>query len=134
MNQQKPDQAPEPPPDTKKVADTKKSATVVGVIVVGLACLASIPAAYFLVAWLIGYLDDTTVTWGYLVGGLVLTWITLLVVMVMGESVIEDMVKFVMFLVGAIAIASTYDPIIGAIAIGAPIGAGLPLILRRFTN
>ncbi len=62
------------------------------------AALAIAGAIYLGLAWAWGYFADLEVHWGWLAGGALLAYVFWFCVAVMGESMIEDIVKTVMSL------------------------------------
>ncbi len=102
--------------------------------IMSLAGLAVPVAVYLLIAWPMGYLSAPSVTWPFMAGGMVLSVVMAAAIMIMGESIIEDMIKFAMALGAAIAVSFLLDPNYGAIILGAPIGTGLPIVLRWFAK
>ncbi len=85
---------------------------------------------YLATAWMFGFLPHPALGPWYYAGGAVLALVVTLAVTIMGESLIEDAVKFTMFAVSFLALWSLTGPEITAVALGAPIGAAMPLIMR----
>lgn len=48
----------------------------------------------------------------------------------MGESLIEDFVKVAMFAVGTVSLWYIHGTVVGAVALGAGVGASMPLLTR----
>lgn len=99
--------------------------------VIGVVLTLALPAAIFYAAAKgHGLLADFGNSWGYLAGGAGLALATAAVVSIMGESLIEDVVKFVLFAIPVFALHSMLDPHLWIIALGAPCGALVPLMGR----
>lgn len=96
-------------------------------------------AVYMGGAWLLGiYPHPDLGVWTY-VSGVVATFLISGVISLVGESLIEDIVKFV--LIGGtgigILIEGTLSPTLLALVLALPLGTGLPLVMRviaRFQN
>lgn len=106
---------------------------IVGAVIGGVLVLAAPIAFYLAVAWVFGLLPNAGITWGFLAGGAALALVTAVIVSIMGESLIEDVVKFVLIGVPVLALWNMLEPHLWAIALGAPCGAFLPLISRMFS-
>jgi chromate transport protein ChrA len=99
-----------------------------------LGCLVlTVPVAlYFGVAWLVGLLPHAEVgTWFYAAGA-ALAALVAGATTIMGESVIGDWVKLGMMAVAVAGFWFFFDAGIVAIALGAPVGAAMPLLLRAW--
>ena len=91
---------------------------------------AAAPGLYGLAIWLAGYWPGVDVGWGWHIGGAFLASIVSIFLSFMGESFIEDVVKFAMLLVYVgIAFAWLSAPF-QALAIAAACGSGCPLLFR----
>lgn len=103
---------------------------------VALACLGVILSLsvivllYLAAAWMVDLLPHDELDTGNYVAGAGLTVLVASVVSVMGESLIEDMVKFVFFAGTAAIIFSSYGAVIQSFIIAVPVGAGLPFLMR----
>ena len=97
---------------------------------IGLLLLIVAAPLYLAAAWLFGLWPHDAVGTIYYAGGAILAMVTAAAVMVMGESVIEDGVKFALFAALTGGLWSFADPAVLAIALGAPVGASLSLIAR----
>lgn len=99
--------------------------------VIGVVLTLALPAAIFYAAAKgHGLLADFGNSWGYLAGGAGLALATAAVVSIMGESLIEDVVKFVLFAIPVFALSGTLEPHLWIIALGAACGALVPLMGR----
>ncbi len=96
----------------------------------GIAWLASPVLLYFGLVWLFGLWPNPAVAWyPYLFGGLLSVFMMLLLA-IMGESMIEDIVKFVFIALAAWGMSQFFEAPGQAVVMGLVAGAALPLLYR----
>lgn len=110
----------------KKLSLTRAALTGTGIIL----SLLVIVLFYLAVAWMVGLLPHAELGTGNYVAAASLTVFVAVVVSIMGESLIEDIVKFVLFASTAIIVFSSFGPVIQSLVIAVPVGAGLPFLIR----
>lgn len=86
--------------------------------------------AYFGAAHSLGFWNDPNIGRGILIAGICGSYVLFSVVMVMGESVIEDLVKFTLFGLACAVTWNKCEPHIQALLLAIPLGSGLPLLVR----
>ena len=96
----------------------------------GLAWVA-IPALLYLgLLFITGLFHHPDLGRGPLVAGSVLATVVALAVSMMGESLIEDFVKVALFAAATASLWYTHGTVVGAVALGAGVGASMPLLTR----
>ncbi len=112
--------------DDQDIPDSKRFGA--GGLIVAFVYVLAPGLAYYGAAQWIGIWG--AIDMGGLVGGMTATYTMFAITMVMGESLIEDLVKFVVFSVACWASWSLFGPLVQAILMGVPVGAALPLMMR----
>lgn len=92
----------------------------------GIVFFAAAPGLYALAVWLIG----ADVAWGWHTGGVAMAIVLAAVTSIMGESVIEDVVKFVMIAICASLTIFWLPAEVQVFLIGAACGSACPLLFR----
>ncbi len=86
--------------------------------------------AYFGAAYGLGFWNDPNIGRGILIAGICAAYLLFSVVLVMGESVIEDLVKFTFFSLACAVSWNKCEPPMQALLLAVPLGAGLPVMVR----
>lgn len=110
----------------RKTSAVRIALTCFGIIL----SLSVMTLTYLAAAWMVGLLPHDELGTGNYVAAAGLTVFVAILTSVMGESLIEDMVKFVFFAGAAAILFSNYGPVIQALIIAVPVGAGLPFLIR----
>ncbi len=113
--------------------DSESSHQGIGDVVLGLV-LALLPGLlYFGAAHLLGIWDDPAASRAR-IAGVVITYVLFGVVMIVGESVIEDIVKFLFFSLACAVLWGGRGEQVRAFLLAIPIGSGLPLLTRMIAH
>ncbi len=113
--------------------DSKKHSRIRGFLgCLGLIVLPGL--AYYGAATGLGFRGNPTISAGILIAGAVITYVLFGVVMTMGESIIEDVVKFILFSMACAIAWNKGEPHIQALLLAIPIGSGLPLLIRLISR
>jgi hypothetical protein len=94
------------------------------------AVLAALIGLYLAFVWVLGLLPHPELGVWHYAGGAALTIVVAAAVLIVGESVIEDVVKFVFIAIGAAAVWSIFGPGVSVVYWGTAVGASSSLILR----
>ena len=96
----------------------------------GIVWLASPVVLYFGLVWLVGLWPNPAVAWYFYFFGGLLSVVMMFFISIMGETMIEDMVKFVIIALAALGISQFLEAPGQAVVVGMAAGAGLPLLYR----
>ncbi len=99
----------------------------------GLAAVAGLlaPAGLYLaVVWSLGLMPHPELSAWHYGGGAVLATVVAIAVAIMGESVIEDVVKFAFIAIGGLAVWHSFGPGVSVVYLGTVVGASMSLVVR----
>ena len=96
----------------------------------GIAWLASPVVLYFGLAWLWGLWPNEAVAWYYYFAGGLLSVFMMFFLALIGETMIEDIVKFVLIALAAWGLSQFFGAPGQAVLMGLVAGATLPLVYR----
>jgi hypothetical protein len=103
--------------------------------VIGCVAICLLPGlAFYGSALGLGLWHDPIVSIKVLVAGICATYLLFCVIMVMGESVIEDAVKFIFFGIACAVSWGKFEANIQALMLAVPLGSGLPIVVRLVTQ
>ena len=100
----------------------------------GLAWVLAPVAIHLSLCWALGLMSGESVTSGGLIGGSALAVVVMITTSMMGESVIEDIVKLGLFALATGALWSGFEPSARAVILGMPSGAVMPLLFRLISR
>lgn len=100
---------------------------------IGLAAVAGLlaPAGLYMgVVWSLGLMPHPELTAWHYGGGGALATVVAIAIAIMGESLIEDVVKFAFIAIGALAVWHSFGPGVSVVYLGTVVGASMSLVVR----
>jgi hypothetical protein len=121
---------PEPPTEP---APTESESSLLGYLGC-IPAIAAIVGLHLLAVWTFGLWGHPATGWQHLAIGAVLTALVIGVFVLVGESLIEDVVKFVMVAVLTWVTWRSTGPVGRTIVVGMPLGAALVVLMKLAYN